>query len=156
VRRPVGPADQNMRRSIVLVPAENQKTPPGEWVKRISDREFDRRTPGTMSPLPMTAAGVRRRSTPSSPPPSSTTSIRRLGSPTCWPACRIIPQGASTNSCLGTGAFRASLTPPERNRLSAQSDLTRGRRRMRTADLAPAWVASLAGCMLTTYLAVSE
>src|ERR1700679_1408610 len=87
------------------------------------------------SPAPMTAAGVRRRSTPSSPPPSSTTSIRRLGSPTCWPACRIIPQGASTNSCLGTGAFRASLTPPERNRLSAQSDLTRGRRRMRTRPL---------------------
>src|ERR1700678_2515279 len=77
------------------------------------------------SPAPMTAAGVRRRSTPSSPPPSSTTPIRRLVSPTCWPACRIIPQGASTNSCLGTGAFRASLTPPERNRLSAQSHLTR-------------------------------
>src|SRR6476620_2409153 len=80
----------------------------------------------------MRAADVRRRSTPSSPPQSSTTSIHRLGSPTCWPACRIIPPGASTNSCLGTGALRASRTPPERNRLSAQSDLTRGRRRMRT------------------------
>jgi hypothetical protein len=47
-----------MRRSIVLVPAENQKTPPGEWVKRISDREFDRRTPGTMSPLPIVVPSV--------------------------------------------------------------------------------------------------
>jgi hypothetical protein len=44
----------------VLVPAENQKTPPGEWVKRISDREFDRRTPGTMSPLPTLATIVPR------------------------------------------------------------------------------------------------
>ena len=66
------------------------------------------------SPAPMRAAGVRLRSTPSSPPPSSTTSIHRLGSPTCWRACRIIPPGASTNSCLGTGALRASLTPHKR------------------------------------------
>ena len=85
----------------------------------------------------MVAAGVRQQSTPSSPPPNSTTSIHRLGSPTCWPACRIIPPGASTNSCRGTGVLRASLTPPERTRLSAQSDLTRGRRRMRTEILQP-------------------
>src|ERR1700730_2611339 len=56
-----------------------------------------------------------------------------MGSPTCWPACRTIPPGASTNSCLGIGALRASLTPPERNCLSTPTDLTKGRRRMRTS-----------------------
>lgn len=38
-------------------------------------------------------------------------------------ACRIIPPSAFTNSCLGIGGLRASLTPRERNRLTAQSDL---------------------------------
>jgi hypothetical protein len=40
---------------------------------------------------------------------------------TCWPAYRIIPPSASTKSCLGTGALKASLTPHERNRLSAKA-----------------------------------
>jgi transposase len=83
---------------------------------------------------PTRAAAVRPRSTPSSLPPSSTTSIRRPGSPTCSPACRIIPPRASTNSWLGTGALRTSLTPPECYRLPAQSDPARGRRRMRTVN----------------------
>jgi hypothetical protein len=52
---------------------------------------------------------------PSSPPPSSTTSIPRLGSPTCWPACRITPPSAFTNSCLGIGVLRTSLALLERN-----------------------------------------
>jgi len=51
-----------MRRSVVFVLAENQKTLPGQWVKRIPDHDFARRTPGTMSPLPTLAAIV--------PPPS--------------------------------------------------------------------------------------
>lgn len=38
-------------------------------------------------------------------------------------ACRIIPPSAFTNSWFGIGALRASLTPAERNRLTAQSDL---------------------------------
>ncbi len=71
------------------------------------------------------AAGVRLRSTPSSPPPSSMTSIHRLGSPTCWPACRIIPPSASTNSCPGIGEpSRTSLTPHKCGQPSAQDDLT--------------------------------
>src|SRR5438552_7525564 len=78
------------------------------------------------SPAPMRAAGVRPRSTPSSPPPSSTTSIHRLGSPTCWPACRIIPPSASTNFCLGIGVPRASPMLLERNPSSAEGDLTLG------------------------------
>lgn len=45
----------------------------------------------------------------SSPPLSSMTSTHKPGSPTCWPACRIIPPGASTNCCPGTG-------PAERRR----------------------------------------
>src|SRR6516165_12405769 len=73
----------------------------------------------------MRAAGVRLRSTASSPPPSSMTSTRRLGLPTCWRACRITPPSAFTNSCLGIGALRTSLTPPERSQLFAQNDLTR-------------------------------
>jgi hypothetical protein len=62
VGRPVGPADQHMRRSVVFVLAENQETLPDQWMKRIPDHDFARRTPGTMSPLPMLAAIV--------PPPS--------------------------------------------------------------------------------------
>src|SRR6516225_5713974 len=73
----------------------------------------------------MRAAGVRLRSTASSPPPSSMTSTRRLGLPTCWRACRITPPSAFTNSCLGIGALRTSLTPPKRSQLFAQNDLTR-------------------------------
>jgi hypothetical protein len=53
-----------MRRSVVFVLAENQKTLPGQWVKWIPDHDFARRTPGTMSPLPMRAAGAPRPSTP--------------------------------------------------------------------------------------------
>jgi hypothetical protein len=49
-------------------------------------------------------------------------------------ACRITPPSAFTNSCLGIGVLRTSLTPPERNQQSAQGDPTRGRRRMRTAS----------------------
>ena len=45
MRRPVGRADQNMRRSVVFVLAENQKTLPGQWVKRIPDHDFARRLP---------------------------------------------------------------------------------------------------------------
>jgi hypothetical protein len=44
-----------MRRSVVFVLAENQKTLPGQWMKRIPDHDFARRNPGTMSPLPMPA-----------------------------------------------------------------------------------------------------
>lgn len=112
--------------------ADDCRGPSGKRVKWVEDFDLEPQTPGIMTSRRMRAADVQLRSTPSSPPPSSTTSIHRLGSPTCWPACRIIPPSAFTNSCLGTGALRASLTPPERNRLSAQSDLTRGRRRMRT------------------------
>jgi len=72
-------------------------------------------------------AGAPQPSTPSSPPPSSTTSIRRLGLPTCWPACRITLPSAITNYCLGTGSLRASLTPLELN----QPGLAGSRRRMR-------------------------
>src|SRR5215216_6913424 len=67
------------------------------------------------SPAPMRAAGAPRPSTPSLPAPNSTIAIRRLGSPTCWPACRITPPSAFTNSCLGTGALRTSLALLERN-----------------------------------------
>ena len=43
-----------------------------------------------------------------------TISIRRPGSPTCCPDCRITPPNALTNFCPGTGTGRASqLTPPE-------------------------------------------
>jgi len=45
-----------MRRSVVFVLAENQKALPGQWMKRISDHDFARRTPGTISPLPTAAA----------------------------------------------------------------------------------------------------
>jgi transposase IS66 family protein len=79
------------------------------------------------SPAPMGVAGAPQPSTPSSPPPSSTTSIRRLGLPTCWPACRITLPSAITNYCLGTGSLRASLTPLELN----QPGLAGSRRRMR-------------------------
>jgi hypothetical protein len=47
-----------MRRSVVFVLAENQKTLPGQWMKRIPDHDFARRNPGTMSPLPTLAAIV--------------------------------------------------------------------------------------------------
>src|SRR6516165_6140416 len=49
----------------------------------------------------------------------------RLGLPTCWRACRITPPSTFTNSCLGIGALRTSLTPPKRSQLFAQNDLTR-------------------------------
>src|SRR3954451_11316383 len=38
-------------------------------------------------------------------------STRRLGSPTCWPACRITPPSAFTNFCRGTGTRNTS--PPK-------------------------------------------
>jgi len=60
------------------------------------------------------------------------TSIRRLGSLTCWRACRITPPSASTNSCPGIGDLSASLRPHKRGQASAQDDLTRGRHRTRT------------------------
>ena len=41
----------------------------------------------------------------------STMSTRRLGSPTCWPACRITPPSAFTNFCRGTGTRNTS--PPK-------------------------------------------
>jgi Transposase IS66 family len=64
------------------------------------------------SPVPTTAAGAPPSSTRSSRPPSSTTSTRRRGSPTSWPACRIIRPNESTNSCRGTGNASASKRPP--------------------------------------------
>src|SRR5205807_1995999 len=47
-------------------------------------------------------------STLSSRPPSSTTSIRRLGSQTCSPDCRIIPPSGLLIYCPGIGAHKIS------------------------------------------------
>jgi len=62
-------------------------------------------------------------------------SIWFCSSPTCWRAYRISPPSAFTNSCPGTGVLRASLTLLERYQPSAQNQLTRGRRRMRSESV---------------------
>lgn len=46
---------------------------------------------------------------------SSTPSIRKLGSQTCSPDCRIIPPSGSASCCLGIGAYKiSSLKLPDR------------------------------------------
>ncbi len=81
--------------------------------------------------------------TPSSRPLSSTTSVYRLGSLTCWHACRSPCQAHSRTPALELAASRrlnAVSHPPRR--------LTRGRRRMRTIILGDraACLEAEAGC----------
>src|SRR4051812_11823624 len=62
-------------------------------------------------------------------------STRRLGSPTCWPACRITPPSAFTNSCPGTGTGNTS--PPKLLELighQSNTELPYGLRRMDTSE----------------------
>src|SRR5215467_12774826 len=64
--------------------------------------------------------------------------IRKLGSPISSPVCRITPQSASPNFCLGIGFGRTSrqrLLEPHNSNL-VKSDPACGLRRMRTQRLA--------------------
>jgi hypothetical protein len=64
--------------------------------------------------VPTPAATEQLRSIPLSRHASSTTSIHRLGSPTCWHACRITQQITSRIFCRGIGKPHGSLSPPDR------------------------------------------
>jgi hypothetical protein len=105
--RSVFPPHEYMFDAAVLIPAGQNKGLPSQRMKRIGDRDFLRRNPGTMSPLRMKADIVPPRSTPSLRLANSMTSIRRLGSPMSSPDCPIIPRAGSPNCCRGTGKSRA-------------------------------------------------
>jgi len=51
---------------------------------------------------------------------NSMASTRRLGLPTCWRAYRITLPSALTNSCLGIGSLKASLTALKPSAKTAQ------------------------------------
>jgi transposase len=66
-------------------------------------------------------------------PPSSTLSIRKPGSPTCWPASPITRSPISPRCYLGTGSPHASISPPDLT--SSPAHHPRGLERMDTSCL---------------------
>jgi hypothetical protein len=119
-RRSILPPHKDMFDAAVQVLTGQNKRLPDQRMKRIGDRDFLRRNPGTMTPLRTKAVDAPPPSTRSSRPPSSTTSIRRLGSPTSWRGCRTTRPSGSTSSCPGTGSRRTRKRPP-RSRRQSQS-----------------------------------